>query len=49
MAKTYTDAMSLLLFGELEKTTPLLPITDSFTKIRKIKLAVSFNQSSNLL
>jgi hypothetical protein len=25
MAKTYTDAMSLPLFGELEKITPLLP------------------------
>ena len=24
-AKTYTDAMSLPLFGELEKITPLLP------------------------
>jgi hypothetical protein len=30
--KTYTDAMSLPTFDELNKITPLAAFTDSFTK-----------------
>ena len=40
-AKTYTDAMSLPLFGELEKITPLLPSLTASQKCEKSGLKAS--------
>src|SRR5271170_2510949 len=47
-AKTYTDAMSLPLFGELEKITPLLPSLIASLKSEKIGLKTAKPVQSGL-